>query len=55
MQMRTLIALKFGTKKGSPKANPSIKVGANPMNDSGFMTEYCTTPQENRKKHLPMA
>ena len=34
MQARTLIALKFGTEKGSPKANPIIKFGANPMNGS---------------------
>ena len=39
-QTRTLIALKFGTQKGSPKANPSIKCGANPMNGSGVMTDY---------------
>ena len=32
MQTRTPIALKFGTQKGSPKANPSIKCGTNPMN-----------------------
>ena len=37
---RTPIALKFGTQKGSPKANPSIKFGANPMNGSGGMTDY---------------
>ena len=37
---RTPIALKFGTQKGSPKANPSIKFGSNPMNESGFMTVY---------------
>ena len=40
MQMRAPIALKFGTQKGSPKANPSIKFGAHPMNDSGVMTDY---------------
>ena len=39
-QTRTLIALKFGTQKGSPKANPSIKFGTNPMNGSGVMTDY---------------
>ena len=39
-QMRTPIALKFGTQKGSPKANPSIKLGTNPMNGSGVMTNY---------------
>ena len=39
-QMRTSIALKFGTQKGSPKANPSIKVGTNPINGSGVMTDY---------------
>ena len=37
---RTPIALKFGTQKGGPKANPSIKFGANPMNGSGVMTDY---------------
>ena len=31
-QMHTPIALNFGTQKGSPKANPSIQCGANPMN-----------------------
>ena len=40
MQMRTPIALQFGTQKGSTKANPSIKFGANPVNDSGVMTDY---------------
>ena len=39
-QTRTPIALKFGTQKGSPKANPSSKFGANPMNGSGVMTDY---------------
>ena len=39
-QTRTPIALKFGTQKGSPKANPSIKFGTNPMNGSGVMTDY---------------
>ena len=39
-QTRTLIALKFGTQKGSLKANPSIKFGTNPMNGSGVMTDY---------------
>ena len=34
------IALKFGTQKGSSKANPSIKCGANPMNGAGGMTDY---------------
>ena len=44
MQMRTPIALTFGTQKESPKANPSIKVGANPMNGSGFMAnDSCQT------------
>ena len=37
---RTPIAMKFGTQKGSPKANPSIKCGTNPMNGSGVMTDY---------------
>ena len=37
---RAPIALKFGTQKGSPKAHPSIKFGANPMNGSGVMTDY---------------
>ena len=36
----TPIVLKFGTQKGSPTANPSIKFGANPMNGSGVMTNY---------------
>ena len=40
MQTRTPIALQFGTQKGSPKANPSITFGANPMNGSGVMTDY---------------
>ena len=41
---RAPIALKFGTQKGSPKANPSIKFGANPINGSGVMTDYsCKT------------
>ena len=39
-QTRTPIALKFGTQKESPKANPSIKFGAHPLNDSGVMTDY---------------
>ena len=39
-QTRTPIALKFSTQKGSPKANPSIKFGTNPMNGSGVMTDY---------------
>ena len=39
-QTRTPIALKFGTQKGSPKANPSINFGTNPMNGSGVMTDY---------------
>ena len=44
MQTRTLITLKFGTQKGSPKANPSITFGANLMNGSGFITDYsCKT------------
>ena len=37
---RAPIALKVGTQKGSPKANPSINVGANPMNGSGVMIDY---------------
>ena len=37
---RAPIALKFGTQKGSSKANPSIKFGAIPMNGSGVMTDY---------------
>ena len=40
MQTRALIALKLGTQKGSPKVNPSIKFGGNPMNGSGVMTDY---------------
>ena len=39
-QACTPIALKFGTQKGSPKANPSIRYGAYPMNGSGVMTNY---------------
>ena len=39
-QTRTPIAMKVGTQKGSPKANPSIKFGTNPMNGSGVMTDY---------------
>ena len=39
-QTRTPIALKCGTHKGSPKANPGIKFGANPMDVSGVMTDY---------------
>ena len=39
-QTRTPIALKFGTQKGSPNANPSITFGTNPMNGSGVMTDY---------------
>ena len=39
-QTRTPIALKFGTQKGSPKVNPSIKFGATPMDGSGVMTDY---------------
>ena len=39
-QTRTPIALTFGTQKGSPTANPSIKFGTNPMNGLGVMTDY---------------
>ena len=39
-QTCTPTTLKFGTQKGSPKANPSIKFGANPMDDLGVMTDY---------------
>ena len=39
-QTRTPIAMKFGTQKGSPTANPSIQFGANPMNGSGGVTDY---------------
>ena len=39
-QTRTPIVMKFGTQKGSPTANPSIKFGTNPMNGSGVMTDY---------------
>ena len=42
-QTRTLIALKFGTQKGSPTANPSITCGTNSMNGSGVMTDYSRT------------
>ena len=34
------IALKFGTHKGSPTTNPSIKVGANSVNGSEIMIDY---------------
>ena len=40
MQTHAPIALKFGTQIESPKANPSIKFGANPMNGSGVMNDY---------------
>ena len=40
LQTRTPIVLKFGTQKGSPKANPNIKCGANSMNGSGVITDY---------------
>ena len=39
-QTRTPIAMKFGTQKGSPMANHSIKFGTNPMNGSGVMIDY---------------
>ena len=39
-QTCTPIALKFGTQKGSPKVNPSITFGANPMNGLGVKTDY---------------
>ena len=39
-QTRTPIALKFGTQKGNPTANPTIKFGTHPMNGSGVMTDY---------------
>ena len=39
-QTRTPIALKFGTQKGNPTVNPSIKFGTHPMNGSGVMTDY---------------
>ena len=39
-QTRTPIVLKFGTHKGSPTANPSIKFSINPMNGSGVITDY---------------
>ena len=38
--MRAPTTLKFGTQKGSPKVNPSIKFGANLMTGSGVMTDY---------------
>ena len=42
--MRYPIALNYGTRKGNPKANPSIKCGENPMNGSGFLTTHsCKT------------
>ena len=38
------IALKFSTQKENPKANPIITFGANPMNNTGVMTDYsCKT------------
>ena len=40
MKTRAPIALKFGTQKGSPKANRSITIDANPMNGSRVMTDY---------------
>ena len=42
-QTCTPIALKFGTQNRSPKANPSIKFGAKPMNGMGVMTDYSRT------------
>ena len=43
-QTHTPIALTFSTLKRSPKANSSIKFGANPMNGMGVMTDYsCKT------------
>ena len=39
-QTRAPTALKFGTQNRSPKANPSINFGANPMNGSEVMTDY---------------
>ena len=39
-QTSTPIALTFGTQKGSPTVNPSIKCGTNLMNGSGIMTDY---------------
>ena len=39
-QTRTPIAMKFGTQKGSPTANPSIKFGTTLMNGSGVITDY---------------
>ena len=40
IQMRAPITLTFGTQKSSPKTNPSIKCGTNPINGSGIMTDY---------------
>ena len=56
MRTHAPIALKIGTQKGSPKANPSIKFGANPLNGLGVMTDYsrktrsicCHTYRANR-------
>ena len=61
--MRTPIALQLGTPKGSPKANPNIKFGANPMNGSGVMTDYlrktrsicCHAYRVNRWNELKIA
>ena len=43
-QTRIPITLKSGTHKGSPMSNPSIKFGANLVNDSGVMIDHsCKT------------
>ena len=47
-QTRTPIALKCGTQKESPTENPIIKFGANPMNDSGVMTDYSRKTEKYR-------
>ena len=39
-RMRALLELKFGTRKGLIKADPSINFGRNPMNIHGIMTDY---------------
>ena len=39
-RMRAPIGLKFGTRKGIIKANPSTKIGKNPMNNHGVMADY---------------
>ena len=54
MQTRTPIALKFGTQKGSPKANPSITFGANPMNGSKVFGIHLLINGPNLQLFVPM-